>query len=138
MHTQPSLVMYPYDFWVTITIMQLLCIVYCKSFEVEKFCGFCRLIGNHKCFSVKYVACAVGLGHARLPSNRECFPVNHSLVLQPQNYSTSNDCNIWYHHHDYNYCIAQNFGEENFNVLILSSQIVNIWPVKFLRHYSIW
>ena len=30
-----------------------MCTVYCKLFEVEKFCGFCRLISNHKTFPVK-------------------------------------------------------------------------------------
>ena len=42
------------------------------------------------------IACAIGLGHARLPSNHECFPVDYSLVLQPWNFFTSNDCSIWY------------------------------------------
>ena len=28
--------------------------VYCKSFEVEKFCGFCRLTGDHETFPVKH------------------------------------------------------------------------------------
>ena len=28
--------------------------VYCKSFEVEKFCGFCRSICNRKTFPVKH------------------------------------------------------------------------------------
>ena len=37
------------------------------------------------------IACAIGFGHTRLPSNRECFSVNYSLFLQPQNVSTSND-----------------------------------------------
>ena len=28
--------------------------VYCKSFEVEKFCGFCRSIGKRETFTVKH------------------------------------------------------------------------------------
>ena len=35
------------------------------------------------------IACAVGFGNARPPSNR--FPANYNLVLQPQNFSTSNN-----------------------------------------------
>ena len=63
------------------------CILY--SFEVEKFCGFSGSIGNRKTFPVKQHA--IGLGYARLPSNRECFPANYSLVLQPLNFFTLND-----------------------------------------------
>ena len=36
-------------------------IVYCKSFEVEKFLDFYRSIGNCKTSSDK--ACAIGFGH---------------------------------------------------------------------------
>ena len=53
--------------------------VYCKSFEVEKFCGFRKSISNRKTFPV--IACAISYGHTRLPLNRECFPVDYSLVL---------------------------------------------------------
>ena len=54
---------------------------YCKSFEVEKFCSFHGSISTTNFFS--QIACAVGLGHARLPSNHKCFPANYNLVLQP-------------------------------------------------------
>ena len=37
------------------------------------------------------IACAVGLGDARLLSNHESFPANYNLVLQPRNFSTSNN-----------------------------------------------
>ena len=36
---------------------------------MQKFCGFRGSIGNLKNFQVKYIACGVGLGHARLPAN---------------------------------------------------------------------
>ena len=37
------------------------------------------------------IACALGLGHERPPSNCKSFPANYSLVLQLWNFSTSND-----------------------------------------------
>ena len=52
---------------------------------MEKFNGFRGSIGNSE------IACAIGLGHARLLSNCKYFPVNYSLVLQLQNFSTLND-----------------------------------------------
>ena len=58
--------------------------VYYKLFEVEKFCDFRRLIGNHEIFPVKYLGCT-GFGHTRLQSNHECFPVNYSSGLHTAN-----------------------------------------------------
>ena len=52
-------------------------------------CGFCGPISTTKLFqwnSLCNKPC-----HAGLPSNYECFPVNYSLVLQPQNFSILND-----------------------------------------------
>ena len=41
------------------------------------------------------IACAIGsrigFGHAILPSNRDYFPENYSLILQLRNFSTLND-----------------------------------------------
>ena len=60
--------------------------IYC---EVEKFGGFHRLIGNCESFPVKLMVWPhdTAMQHC----NCECFPANYSWVLQPQNFSTSNN-----------------------------------------------
>ena len=71
----------------------------------QKVSSFNYTIANHsrwKSFAVfvdrsvprnfsNEIAFAVGLSHARPPSNHESFPVNKNLVLQLRNFSTSND-----------------------------------------------
>ena len=47
----PNMVTICYYYWYVIKAFTT---VYCKSFKVEKFCGFCRLIGKHETFTVKY------------------------------------------------------------------------------------
>ena len=59
----------------------LLQLPYIVNHSRWKSFSFNRLIGNCKTFSK--IACAIGFGHTRLPSNLKCFPANYSLVLQP-------------------------------------------------------
>ena len=49
----------------------------------KSFTGFVDRLAIANFFSE--IACAIGFGYTRLPSNHESFPVNYSLVLQLQN-----------------------------------------------------
>ena len=73
--------------------------IYCKLFTVEKFYGFCELKLQN--FSSE-IACAIGFGHTRLPSNRRTFP--------PRTI-----CNIAIY--SIIYCISRNI-DSNFNLTI--------------------
>ena len=47
---------------------------------MEKYCGFHGSIGITKLSSE--IACVVGLGHARPPSNHESFPITKLFHLK--------------------------------------------------------
>ena len=104
--------------------------IYCKSFEVDKFRGFRGSIGNHEIFSSE-IDCAIGLGHARLPSNHECFPANYSLVLQPWNFSTASDLQYMVYRVDNSFWLATILHTNKFTYLgqVFEIQLINcgIW-----------
>ena len=86
-----------------------------------KSCGFCRSIGNRKTFPVKYVACTIGFVHTRPPCNRECFPANYSLFLQPRNFCTLNDLQYTVH----SYCDCK------YNVIYIDYTLAIAYTINF-------
>ena len=62
----------------SIHFLNFLHTVYCKSFKVEKLCGFMDRSVTVKLSSE--IACAIGFGHTRLLSNHKCFPANFSKL----------------------------------------------------------
>ena len=66
--------------WQSITL-------YGKTFEWEKFHGFCSFSANCESFPLNHLLCTVHDGHGLM--HRESFPVNSVFYAQPRKFSHS-------------------------------------------------